>query len=97
MIRVMDNGPGIPLEHQPHVFRRFYRGCSSGARRGLGLGLSIADALLRSQRGQIHLASEPGNGCCFTLTLPLLAEPGVDAVCTYDSAGDDMTVVPDAV
>ncbi len=97
MIRVMDNGPGIPLEHQPHVFRRFYRGCSSGARRGLGLGLSIADALLRSQRGQIHLASEPGKGCCFTLTLPLLSEPAVDAVCRCDSVGDHMTAVPDAV
>jgi len=94
MIQVIDNGPGIPLERQPHVFRRFYRGCSSGARRGLGLGLSIADALLRSQRGQIHLASEPGNGCCFTLTLPLLAEPEADVVCNCDSEGHDMTVVP---
>jgi len=99
MIRVMDDGPGIPLEHQPHVFRRFYRSRSSGARRGLGLGLSIADALLRSQRGEIHLTSEPGNGCCFTLTLPLIGEPGVDAVsaCGGDSAGAELTVVPDAV
>jgi signal transduction histidine kinase len=79
MIRVRDNGPGIPVEHQPHVFMRFYRCYNSGARRGLGLGLSIAQALLRSQRGYIHLASEPGEGCCFTLVLPLLPRAAADS------------------
>jgi signal transduction histidine kinase len=69
-IRVQDDGPGIPLEQQPRVFERFYRG--SGGRRGLGLGLSIARALLKSQRGNIQLHSHPGAGCCFTLTLPLI-------------------------
>jgi signal transduction histidine kinase len=74
MIRVKDNGSGIPLEQQPHVFRRFYRGPSATRRRGLGLGLSIAKAFVKSQRGNIYLMSEPGAGCCFTLTLPLLSE-----------------------
>jgi signal transduction histidine kinase len=40
----------------------------------LGLGLSIAKAVLKSQRGDIHLRSEPGAGCCFTLTLPRLSD-----------------------
>jgi two-component system OmpR family sensor kinase len=74
MIRVKDNGLGIPPDQQTHVFRRFYRGGSGVRRRGLGLGLSIAKAFLRSQRGDIHLTSEPGAGCCFTLTLPSLSE-----------------------
>jgi signal transduction histidine kinase len=74
MIRVIDNGPGIPLEQQAHVFKRFYRVASATRRRSLGLGLSIAKAVLKSQRGDIHLRSEPGAGCCFTLTLPRLSE-----------------------
>jgi two-component system, OmpR family, sensor kinase len=74
MIRVIDSGPGIGLEQQAHVFKRFYRAGSSTGRRGLGLGLSIAKAVLKSQRGDIHLRSEPGAGCCFTLILPRLSE-----------------------
>lgn len=97
-IRVQDDGPGIPLEEQSQVFERFYRG--SGGRRGLGLGLSIARAVLQSQRGNIQLHSHPGAGCCFTLTLPLLPQPagcrerpshpihsGVPATCGVDSIG----------
>jgi two-component system OmpR family sensor kinase len=72
-IRVQDDGPGIPLGQQCRVFERFYRGV--GRRRGLGLGLSIARAVLQSQRGNIQLESQAGAGCCFTLTLPLIPEP----------------------
>jgi signal transduction histidine kinase len=99
MIRVRDNGPGISLEHQAHVFKRFYRGSGSGARRGLGLGLSIAEALLRSQRGHIHLASEPGAGCCFTLTLPRIPEPALEpaSACRTDAEGGDLSYLPNAV
>jgi signal transduction histidine kinase len=74
MLRVMDDGPGIPLDEQEHVFKRFYRTPSPGRHRGLGLGLSIAQAVLKSQHGSIHLRSEPGAGACFTLILPLLAD-----------------------
>jgi two-component system OmpR family sensor kinase len=74
MIRVTDDGPGIALEQQAHVFKRFYRAGSATRRRSLGLGLSIAKAVLKSQRGDIHLRSEPGAGCCFTLILPRLSE-----------------------
>jgi signal transduction histidine kinase len=76
MLRVTDDGPGIPLDQQTHVFKRFYRGPNTTRRRGLGLGLSIAKAFLKSQRGNIFLRSELGTGCCFTLTLPRLPEPG---------------------
>jgi signal transduction histidine kinase len=70
LIQVQDNGPGIPLEEQHSVFERFYRGAGS-SRRGLGLGLSIAKAILRSQGGDIELRSAVSAGCCFLLTLPL--------------------------
>jgi len=74
MIRVIDDGPGIALEQQAHVFKRCYRAANTTRRRSLGLGLSIAKAVLKSQRGDIHLRSEPGAGCCFTLTLPRLSD-----------------------
>jgi signal transduction histidine kinase len=71
VIRVQDNGPGIPVHEQRYVFERFYRGAGTSRRRSLGLGLSIAKAILTTQGGGIELASTPGEGCCFRLTLPL--------------------------
>lgn len=71
LIRVQDNGPGVPLEVQARVFERFYRGAGTSRQRSLGLGLSIAKAVLCSQGGGIELRSTPGQGCCFLLTLPL--------------------------
>jgi signal transduction histidine kinase len=73
MIRVIDDGPGIPIEQQAYVFKRFFRAGGTTRRRSLGLGLSIARAVLKSQRGDIYLRSEAGAGCCFTLILPRLA------------------------
>ena len=71
LIRVQDNGPGIPLQEQRYVFERLYRGAGASRQRSLGLGLSIAKAVLCSQGGGIELRSTPGEGCCFLLTLPL--------------------------
>lgn len=74
LIRIQDNGPGIPLEEQHYVFERFYRGAGASRQRSLGLGLSIAKAVLCSQGGGIELRSAPGEGCCFVLKLPLAAQ-----------------------
>jgi signal transduction histidine kinase len=82
MVRVSDNGPGIPLEQQEHVFKRFYRGPNASRRRGLGLGLSIAAAVMKSQRGNIHLRTAPGGGAQFTLVLPLLEPDPVNGLRT---------------
>jgi len=73
LIRVQDNGPGIALEDQRYVFERFYRGAGASRQRSLGLGLSIAKAVLCSQGGGIELRSTPGKGCCFLLSVPLAA------------------------
>jgi signal transduction histidine kinase len=70
-IIVQDNGPGIPAQQRSRVFERFYRGAGASRQRSLGLGLSIAKAILCSQGGGIELRSMPTTGCCFILSLPL--------------------------
>jgi PAS domain S-box-containing protein len=76
---VSDNGPGIPAEEQPMIFRRFFRGRASRATgaAGTGLGLAICRDIIDLHGGQITLESEgvPGKGACFTVLLPA-ALPG---------------------
>ena len=63
-ISVKDRGIGIPAEHLPHVFDRFYRVDSSRARKtgGNGLGLSIAKTIVESLNGKLQIQSEEGKG-----------------------------------
>ena len=72
-IIVNDTGAGIPPEHLPHVFDRFYKvDNSSGLEyRGSGLGLSIAKSLVEAQSGSIRLESAPGQGTRAIVSLPL--------------------------
>jgi signal transduction histidine kinase len=65
---VEDDGPGIPLEHRPHVFERFYRIDGTMAS-GSGLGLAIARELAQLMGGSLTLADEEGR-TRFTLRLP---------------------------
>ncbi|GGG15871.1 sensor histidine kinase [Paenibacillus abyssi] len=73
-LKVIDNGPGIAQEHLPHVFDRFYRSDSSRTRKhgGAGLGLSISQSIVEAHNGAISVESEPGKGCTFRFTLPIL-------------------------
>jgi signal transduction histidine kinase len=73
VIEVADTGPGIPAEHLPHVFDRFYRG--TGRAGGAGLGLAIAESLTRAMSGRIEVASTPGEGTTFTVRLPAVPAP----------------------
>ena len=71
-VDVSDAGPGIPPEHQAHVFERFHRvdpGRSS-SRGGSGLGLAIVDAIARAHGGSASVVSQVGLGSTFSLTLP---------------------------
>ncbi|MCS6848446.1 MAG: HAMP domain-containing sensor histidine kinase [Anaerolineae bacterium] len=71
-IHVRDTGAGISLEDQPHIFERFYRAArGEHAPSGYGLGLAIAKSLVEAQGGMIRVASEPGRGSTFTVSLPL--------------------------
>jgi signal transduction histidine kinase len=74
-VRVSDDGPGIPPEHLPYVFERFYRADRARARAtgGAGLGLAIVKQLVQAHGGQVRAESETGKGATFTFTLPLAA------------------------
>jgi signal transduction histidine kinase len=61
-IIVSDNGVGIPAEHLPHVFSRFYRVDAARQGDGTGLGLPISRAIAESHGGQIAIESESGQG-----------------------------------
>lgn len=72
-IEVADDGPGMPSDDAARVFERFYRSDLSRtrARGGSGLGLSIAEGIVRAHGGTIAVATAPGEGSRFTVILPL--------------------------
>ena len=72
-LSVSDTGEGIPSDDLPFVFDRFWRADRSRSHaggEGAGLGLAIARQLVRGQRGNIGVESEPGLGTTFTIELP---------------------------
>jgi signal transduction histidine kinase len=72
LVRVRDEGIGIPAEELPHVGQRFYRAdkARSRAEGGSGLGLAIAQALVQAHGGRLWLESQEGAGTSVTFTLP---------------------------
>jgi heavy metal sensor kinase len=77
--RVADTGPGIAPHDLPYVFERFYQGDKARERdlpaRGLGLGLSICQAVVAAHGGIIEVASTLGQGTTFTVRLPESRRP----------------------
>ena len=80
LLSVKDNGPGVAMEDQEHIFERFWRADKARTRSkgGSGLGLAIVASLVEAHGGSITIASRPGHGTTFTVTLPI-AGPAVDA------------------
>lgn len=76
LLRVKDQGCGIPREDLPHIFERFFRGDKSRQREpgktGTGLGLSICHTIVQALEGEIRVESEPGKGTTFTVDFPLM-------------------------
>lgn len=70
VIRVADNGSGIPAAEISKIWDRLHRGDASRSQPGLGLGLSLVEAVVRAHRGRVGVQSEPGVGSAFTLYLP---------------------------
>ena len=73
---VRDFGPGIPFEHLPRLFERFYRVDKARSREsgGTGLGLAIAKHIVLAHDGAIRAESELNHGSMFLFTLPLASE-----------------------
>jgi signal transduction histidine kinase len=88
-ITVTDSGPGIPPEHLPHIFDRFYKADASRAGThvpsGSGLGLSIVRAIVVRHGGDVHASNAPSGGAVFTLVLPAADRSGRDG----SDAGND--------
>jgi len=70
---VADTGMGIPAEHLPHIFERFYRVDKAHSRRsgGSGLGLAIVKGIAEQHGGKVSVTSEPGKGSTFSVWLRL--------------------------
>lgn len=72
-VNVHDTGIGIEASHLPLLFERFYRVDASRSRQtgGAGLGLAITKHLIEAQGGTLGVVSKPGQGSCFSFTLPV--------------------------
>jgi two-component system OmpR family sensor kinase len=79
LLKVTDNGPGIPAQDLPYIFERFYRGEKSRTRskdgKGFGLGLSIVYWIVTNHEGTIEVDSKVGEGTTFRVFLPLALGP----------------------
>ncbi len=71
VITVKDTGVGISHEELDKIWERLYRGDKSRSQRGLGLGLSLVNAIVGAHRGYVQVSSEPGAGSVFTVYLPV--------------------------
>ncbi len=77
VLAVIDTGPGIDPAQVGHVFERFYRGTPPGSgdtaprTKGSGLGLAIVKTIAEAHGGAATVTSQPGEGSCFEITLPL--------------------------
>ena len=75
ILRVADNGPGIPLEEQGHIFEKFYRASNVDKEtQGTGLGLAIVKTIVDNHRGRIWVDSKAREGSMFTVVLPVVEE-----------------------
>ena len=65
-----DTGSGVPPDHLPHIFDRFYKADPSRSAAGSGLGLSIVKAIVERHGGTVSANSEQGSGTTFEIALP---------------------------
>ena len=69
-IRVIDHGSGIQPDVLPHIFDPFFTTKNDGTHKGMGLGLSVSQALVQAMGGTLEGLSEWGRGATFTIVLP---------------------------
>jgi signal transduction histidine kinase len=73
VLRVRDQGAGIPVEEQKEIFKKFVRGSAGRASsvKGSGIGLALVRHTVRAHGGDVRVESRPGEGSTFTMSLPL--------------------------
>ena len=80
-ITIRDTGPGIPTEHLPHIFERFYKADSARSATklsGSGLGLSIVQAIVERHGGIVTATNAQEGGAIFEITIPDVSTPETD-------------------
>lgn len=80
VIRVQDDGEGIPPEVLPRIFDPFFTTKPEG--KGVGLGLAVTYGIIQAHQGDIEAASRPGEGAVFTIRLPLRKVPEAESLGT---------------
>jgi signal transduction histidine kinase len=88
VVRVSDDGIGIPLAHQTRIFDQFYRidSAETIGIKGMGLGLAIVKVIIENHNGRVWVDSKPGMGSTFSFVLPALPEaPGRPEIYDEDS------------
>ncbi|MDK3020836.1 hybrid sensor histidine kinase/response regulator [Pseudodonghicola flavimaris] len=105
LVRVIDTGPGVPVEARRAIFLPFQQADAGDTRKfgGTGLGLSISRQLCHLMGGSLQLAADTGRGACFEIRLPLVAAdaPEADSAsapfsdAASDLPGMDVLVVDD--
>jgi len=75
ILQVSDNGPGIPVQDQAHIFDKFYRGQNMDKQQGSGLGLAIVKSIVDAHQGRIWVESNVGQGSSFFIVLPVNSQP----------------------
>jgi signal transduction histidine kinase len=83
LVSVHDDGVGIPLADQPHIWERFYQGSEadiqSGSQVGFGIGLCVSKAIIEEHRGRVGVDSTPGQGTTLWFALPVTSAPASTA------------------
>jgi signal transduction histidine kinase len=79
IVRVIDRGPGIPVEEQARVFEPFRRGTATRMVPGIGLGLFVARRIIEAHGGELTVDSAAGRGAEFVVALPLPRPGTTDA------------------
>jgi signal transduction histidine kinase len=70
LLRVEDEGPGVPADERTAIFERGHRGSTAGGTVGTGLGLYVSARLMREQGGDLWAEERPGGGASFAMWLP---------------------------